>query len=653
MSAASLVPRASHDKCLSDWALPAVGQERSHPEPSGAATEPTDVGSTLQRGLSTAAPSASAAAAASALQHWAEPSGLPAGSASRGRRGSGLAQLRAAPAAALAPVAGNAGPPPADHRDSAEVLDLAAWPQLNTASDAAAVAAGLGSGGGPAPVATTTDETSFPGIAAAGTAGPSQEYPYLTTIQAAFGSSHDLSQVKCYVGGHAAAANEKMGSSGYTFDNSVVFAQRPSLALAAHEAAHIVQQRSGLQLSGGVGSSGDDYEHHADLVAQRVSTGQSAVDLLRPYSGQSSSRKTVQHSKGEPTFGVGTFSDDWTLKVRDNGRGGVIQEDLDKGNWNEVDDSDSFPNVSPTTLAKVRRLYNGIFGDAGDVNNDGGSSRHERLLEFYNECLALGLTHEEAEQFADTFGRGQVRQQLSASGVSDPILQKTAQQLDAAMALLGNADAMESIELASRAQLIRGMLRSKQSLDRFVKKAEQGSFQKSCFMIAGTGSVAIVADDATGVGVADDVLLIGTGLIALVGLISTSPLTSQELEPFRIDLTRSLTEVADLVSTVLMAQKAGEKLRGATNNIAIHLARILGESVGGMPPDHQEDPNRDRKHWWKEIKNWLRQIKDLNLSPKQLQRELLKRFTPEQIESIREAIKKAASLMGEEPPFSF
>jgi hypothetical protein len=54
----------------------------------------------------------------------------------------------------------------------------------------------------------------------------------------------------------------------------------PSVHTAAHEAAHVVQQRGGVQLKGGVGETGDAYERHADTVADAVVAGRSAEDLL-------------------------------------------------------------------------------------------------------------------------------------------------------------------------------------------------------------------------------------------------------------------------------------------------------------------------------------------------------------------------------------
>jgi hypothetical protein len=53
----------------------------------------------------------------------------------------------------------------------------------------------------------------------------------------------------------------------------------------AHEAAHVVQQRGGVQLKGGVGAAGDTYERHADAVATAVVRGESAESLLDPVAG--------------------------------------------------------------------------------------------------------------------------------------------------------------------------------------------------------------------------------------------------------------------------------------------------------------------------------------------------------------------------------
>ena len=58
------------------------------------------------------------------------------------------------------------------------------------------------------------------------------------------------------------------------------FAGTPDLRTTAHEAAHVVQQRKGVSLTGGVGQVGDHYERQADAAADAVVRGDSAEELL-------------------------------------------------------------------------------------------------------------------------------------------------------------------------------------------------------------------------------------------------------------------------------------------------------------------------------------------------------------------------------------
>lgn len=116
-------------------------------------------------------------------------------------------------------------------------------------------------------------------IAAEGFVGAGRSLPHLGAIQAAFGA-HDVRGVEAHVGGPAAEASARLGARAYAAGERVAFAREPDLHLAAHEAAHVVQQGRGVALSGGIGRAGDVYERHADAVADRVVAGRSAVDLL-------------------------------------------------------------------------------------------------------------------------------------------------------------------------------------------------------------------------------------------------------------------------------------------------------------------------------------------------------------------------------------
>ena len=129
--------------------------------------------------------------------------------------------------------------------------------------------------------------------ARAGTRGSGAQLPYLDQIQRSFGK-HDVQQVRAHIGGDAAVAADDMGANAFATGNHVAFRGTPGLATAAHEAAHVVQQRGGVQLLGGVGRAGDRYEQHADRVAERVVAGESSEALLDEHAGGSST-PSVQH----------------------------------------------------------------------------------------------------------------------------------------------------------------------------------------------------------------------------------------------------------------------------------------------------------------------------------------------------------------------
>ncbi len=84
----------------------------------------------------------------------------------------------------------------------------------------------------------------------------------------------------------ARKSTANIGAEAFATGEHVAFATRPSLFVAAHEAAHVVQQRGGVQLFGGLGKAGDRHERHADAVATNVVAGKSAEPLLDQYSGQ-------------------------------------------------------------------------------------------------------------------------------------------------------------------------------------------------------------------------------------------------------------------------------------------------------------------------------------------------------------------------------
>lgn len=116
-------------------------------------------------------------------------------------------------------------------------------------------------------------------VAKSGFKGNPGSYPFRHKIQAAFGS-HDISRVRAFNDANAKQANSRLGALAYASREKVAFRGYPDLHTAAHEAAHIIQQRQGVQLDEGTGKKGDPYEHHADAVADRVVQGKSVQSLL-------------------------------------------------------------------------------------------------------------------------------------------------------------------------------------------------------------------------------------------------------------------------------------------------------------------------------------------------------------------------------------
>jgi uncharacterized protein DUF4157/microbial transglutaminase len=130
-------------------------------------------------------------------------------------------------------------------------------------------------------------------VADAGLMGGGQALPHADKIQSAFGR-HDVSGVRAHTGLYASRASATLGAQAYTKGDQVAFASTPDLHTAAHEAAHVVQQRGGVHLKSGIGEAGDAYEQNADAVADAVVRGESAEPLLAQHAGPASTGGAVQ-----------------------------------------------------------------------------------------------------------------------------------------------------------------------------------------------------------------------------------------------------------------------------------------------------------------------------------------------------------------------
>ncbi|HWU88901.1 MAG TPA: DUF4157 domain-containing protein [Kofleriaceae bacterium] len=142
----------------------------------------------------------------------------------------------------------------------------------------------MAGGGSAAAPGSPADPRDAHAIAERGVAGAGAPLPHHDAVQASFGR-HDIGGIKSQVGGEAAAASAAVGARGYAVGDRVAFADEPDLHTAAHEAAHVVQQRRGVALKDGIGEAGDVYEQHADAVADAVVAGRSAEGLLDRMAG--------------------------------------------------------------------------------------------------------------------------------------------------------------------------------------------------------------------------------------------------------------------------------------------------------------------------------------------------------------------------------
>jgi hypothetical protein len=158
--------------------------------------------------------------------------------------------------------------------------------KLSATSVVQRAAAGSAEFGGPATAkpggAQPTQGGSVHAAAAKGISSPSSALPHLDRIQQLFGR-HDVSRVEAHIGGSASLACREMKAVAFATGNHVVFRESPDLHTAAHEAAHVVQQRAGIDLPGGVDRGDDAHERHADAVAARVVSGLSGFTFTADW----------------------------------------------------------------------------------------------------------------------------------------------------------------------------------------------------------------------------------------------------------------------------------------------------------------------------------------------------------------------------------
>jgi hypothetical protein len=195
--------------------------------------------------------------------------------------------------------------------------------------------------------------------AAHGTSGPAGALPHLDRIQRLFGR-HEVSGVRAHVGGSAAEGAAAMGAQAFATGAQVAFATTPDLHTAAHEAAHVVQQRDGVQLNGGVGEVGDAYERHADEVADLVARGESAESVLDRHAGTGGGAPGVQR---RAKTHYGEFTTEWYDQVEEHGVD--IKLEFHPG-----------PNVDATKIGLTQQVRSQLGGGAVAI----GPTLHGRMV---------------------------------------------------------------------------------------------------------------------------------------------------------------------------------------------------------------------------------------------------------------------------------
>lgn len=223
-------------------------------------------------------------------------------------------------------------------------------------------------------------------------------------------------------------------------------------------------------------------------------------------------------------------------------------------------------------------------------------------------------------------------------------------QLGRAKALVN--DPASGLTEEQRAELRTAIAQTEASVATYEQVSSQGQTRTAAMAPIALAGGGILADDATGVGVADDPLLILVGIAALAVLIATKPAAPEpDLDNAWRKIASDLQKLGEIGTGIMMAVQ-GPRAAGQLTNIARHLARFLAlGAVGGVPsgePPKKDD--KDDKHWWSEIKGSIRQFRQAikGASRKQVLRELTKLgFTEAQIAEIEAALARVAEQMAE------
>lgn len=236
-----------------------------------------------------------------------------------------------------------------------------------------------------------TDPQTVQRVARDGVTSHGRSLPHGAAISRSFGPEHDVSNVTAHIGGAAGRAVEAIGAQAYAVGGRIAFRVAPDLRLAAHEAAHVVQQRGGVQLPGGVGADGDRYERNAESVADRVAAGASAADLLTPLRGPQRSAVQCYRPYSAEEQRPNVWRAGKPVRVSEDGRlavgqdGGYGSHDL----WAEASMIGPADHVLQTTGSRYR-LTAGQDQLVGPAPNSGQLRTLTRVVPIYGPTWESG-----------------------------------------------------------------------------------------------------------------------------------------------------------------------------------------------------------------------------------------------------------------------
>ncbi|MBW1877236.1 MAG: DUF4157 domain-containing protein [Deltaproteobacteria bacterium] len=242
-------------------------------------------------------------------------------------------------------------------------------------------------------------------IASKGMAGSGSEFPYLDKIQKSFGPDFDVSGARAHKGSKAKDATAALGATAVTRGKDVAFDGPADLFTAAHEMTHALLQGQGKGPSGGLGKSGDRHEKHADSVAQRVASGQSAAPMLAHMAspgaslGQSMGGSPGVQMRENPKkevspeamarLGVAQAGIDHTKGVIENGAGNQA-EALEATNFNSyfrmaaMRDPECW-HIDSAVLPLARQYPDAMTAAKADLAGGGNCGEHAMIA--FNYCM--------------------------------------------------------------------------------------------------------------------------------------------------------------------------------------------------------------------------------------------------------------------------